>query len=135
MADRPLGAAAVILDDVGRVLLVNHTYGKLNWEVPGGYSEPGESALETVLREVRQETGLAVVVERLTGVYDDPEHDTHHFVMLCHQQEQTEVPRADLSEVSTLDYWPVDALPRPISDFTARRIQDALAETASQHLP
>jgi len=33
MIGRKLGAAAVILDTQGRVLLVKHTYGPLNWEL------------------------------------------------------------------------------------------------------
>jgi 8-oxo-dGTP diphosphatase len=51
-----LGAAAIILK-VNTVLLVRHSYGKLNWELPGGWNEPGESLIDTVVREVREETG------------------------------------------------------------------------------
>lgn len=46
-----LGPASVILDDRGRVLLVKHSYGELNWQIPGGRGEPGESAEETARRE------------------------------------------------------------------------------------
>ncbi|MEA2673920.1 MAG: hypothetical protein QOI92_1112, partial [Chloroflexota bacterium] len=34
-----VGAACAIFDDQGRVLLVHHTYGRLNWEIPGGLVE------------------------------------------------------------------------------------------------
>jgi 8-oxo-dGTP diphosphatase len=78
-----MGAAAVIANDAGAVLLVRHSYGRLNWELPGGASEPGESIVETALREVREETGLRAVAERLTGVYYEPELDAHHFVFRC----------------------------------------------------
>jgi 8-oxo-dGTP pyrophosphatase MutT (NUDIX family) len=47
-----LGAAAVILNDAGHVLLVKHTYGRLNWELPGGGAEAGESIIATAIREV-----------------------------------------------------------------------------------
>lgn len=128
MTTPKLGAAAVIQDEAGRVLLVKHTYGKLNWELPGGATEPNESVEQTVVREVREETGLDVVAERITGIYYDPDHDMHHFVFRCHKQDESVVPRPDVAEISTLGYWSVDALPRPISDFTVRRIQDALAD-------
>ena len=40
-----LGSAAVILDSAGRLLMVHHSCGHLNWELPGGGSESGESAI------------------------------------------------------------------------------------------
>ena len=40
---RFVGVAAGVVDPAGRILLVRHTYGALNWELPGGMSEPGES--------------------------------------------------------------------------------------------
>jgi 8-oxo-dGTP diphosphatase len=131
VADRKLGAAAVILDGEGHVLLAKHTYGKLNWELPGGGSEPDESVLETALREVREETGLDVVAERLTGIYFEPVDDMHHFVFLCRERDEAATPRLDLSEISAVGYWAPDSLPRSISDFTIRRIQDALAGPSS----
>jgi 8-oxo-dGTP diphosphatase len=117
----------VILDASGRVLLVRHTYGRLNWELPGGASEPGESFVETVVRELREEAGVEAVPEQLTGVYWDSEYDAHHLVFRC-QVVDERGPVASSAEISACDYWPVDGLPRPISDFTIRRIEDALAE-------
>src|SRR5215218_4775661 len=38
-----LGSAAVVLDEHGRVLLVKHSDGRLNRELPGGRAEEGES--------------------------------------------------------------------------------------------
>jgi 8-oxo-dGTP diphosphatase len=123
---RLVGVAAAVLDDAGRVLLVCHTYGRLNWELPGGASEPGEGFEETALRELREETGLAGWVERLTGIYYRPEDDSHHLVYRCTVEDDSN-PVPSSEEVSACSYWPVDKPPRPISDFTLRRIQDALA--------
>ena len=122
---RRVGAAAVIVDASSRVLLVRHTYGRLNWELPGGASEPGESVIETAIREVREEAGVEAVADRLTGFYYDPEQDAHHFVFRCHIADGA-VPAPSSEEISACDFWPRDALPRPISDFTVRRIEDAL---------
>jgi 8-oxo-dGTP diphosphatase len=130
---RRVGAAAVILDGRGYVLLVRHTYGRLNWEIPGGASEPGESVIETALREVREETGLTVEAERLTGVYHDPEYDAHHFVFACRSVAGGE-PVPSSKEISACAYWPPDDPPRPISDFTLVRIRDALS-SGPQVLP
>jgi 8-oxo-dGTP pyrophosphatase MutT (NUDIX family) len=123
-----MGAAAVIVDEKGYVLLVKHTYGRLNWELPGGGTEPGESAEETVLREVWEETGLRVRAERLSGVYYEPHADMHHFVFICRHEDESAAIRPDRVEISECGYWSPDALPRPISDFTVRRIHDAMSE-------
>jgi 8-oxo-dGTP pyrophosphatase MutT (NUDIX family) len=39
LSNKLLGAAAVILDFEGRILLVRYSYGKNNWDLPGGKSE------------------------------------------------------------------------------------------------
>lgn len=123
-----MGAAAVIPDAQGRVLLVQHSYGMLNWEIPGGMAEPGESVLETALREVREETGLFVEPRRLTGIYYEPHNDFHHFVFLCRRLDETTQLTLEPAEITDAGYWEPSALPRPISDFTVRRIHDALLE-------
>ncbi len=122
-----IGSAAIILDEAGRVLMVHHSYGHLNWEIPGGGSEPGESAIETAIREVREETGLEVGVERMTGIYWDTATDSHHFAFRAHQVDPSAKPVADGAEITELGFFSPDALPRPISDFTLLRITDALA--------
>ena len=43
------------------------------WGLPGGCIEPGESILQTTLREAKEETGLTIAVTRLLGVYSGPE--------------------------------------------------------------
>jgi 8-oxo-dGTP diphosphatase len=123
---RRFGSAAFIRDGDGRVLLVRHTYGRLNWELPGGASEPGETLEETALRELREETGLTGRAVSLAGLYYKREDDSHHAVICCEIDEGAE-PAPSSPEVSEAAFWPVDELPRPISDFTIRRIQDAVS--------
>jgi 8-oxo-dGTP pyrophosphatase MutT (NUDIX family) len=122
-----MGAACVVIDDRGRVLLVHHTYGRRNWELPGGASEAGESPDETARRELLEESGLDATIDRLTGVYFEPDQDDGafvHFVFRVAWHAELE-PVAASPEVSEVGYWPIDQLPRPISDFTQRRITDA----------
>lgn len=130
MAGKGLGAAAAIFDDNRRVLLVKHSYGALNWELPGGGAEEGESLEETARREVREETGLDVVAVRLSGLYYSRDSDWHHAVFVCRPMDAAAIPQPDAAEITACAYWPPDALPRPISDFTIRRIADAVAGAA-----
>ena len=118
-----LGAASVIVDDKGRVLLVKHSYGELNWELPGGGGEAGESVEEAARREAREEIGVELEVDRLTGVYWEPAIRAHHFVF---RARAIGTPRvADPAEIG---WFSPDDLPRPFSDFTMRRIADGLTD-------
>lgn len=60
---------AIISDRDGRLLLIQrgHEPGKGLWSVPGGRVEPGESDAQALVREVREETGLAVTPGPLIG--------------------------------------------------------------------
>jgi ADP-ribose pyrophosphatase YjhB (NUDIX family) len=67
-----VGCSASIFDSKKeKVLLVRRTdNGK--WAVPGGYMEAGESFSEACKREVLEETGLEVNINRLIGIYTSP---------------------------------------------------------------
>lgn len=58
--------AAVLRDERGRVLLQRGHHGE--WSLPAGAVEPGESPAQAVAREVHEETGLEVRVDRVLGV-------------------------------------------------------------------
>lgn len=62
-------AGAVVHDAAGRLLLIRRGQepGRGLWSLPGGRCEPGETAAETAVREVREETGLDVLAGRLVG--------------------------------------------------------------------
>lgn len=61
-----VGAMALIQDDEGRVLVVEHTYRReVPWGLPGGWLKHAESPEAGLVREVREETGLQVRVEAL----------------------------------------------------------------------
>jgi 8-oxo-dGTP pyrophosphatase MutT (NUDIX family) len=120
-----------VLDDLGRILLVRHTYGPLNWELPGGMSEPGESVEGTALRELREETSLRARVDRLSGVYYKRQNDSHHLVFRCSVEDDA-VPVPSSDEIAECGFFQRSELPRPISDFTVRRIDDALAGIAPE---
>jgi len=68
-----VAVSAVVTNDAGEILLHRRSDNEL-WSVPGGAMELGESISQAVMREVKEETGFAVEVERLVGIYSDPGH-------------------------------------------------------------
>ena len=65
---------AIITDHRGWLLLIRrgHDPGAGLWSLPGGRIEPGESDEQAVVREIREETGLTVVCDRLIGSVERP---------------------------------------------------------------
>jgi len=61
-----VGAMALIRDDEGRVLVLEHTYRRdVPWGLPGGWLKLAETPEVGVAREVFEETGLRVSVDAL----------------------------------------------------------------------
>lgn len=85
MSNTPLhsvSVAGVTFDDAGRVLLIKRRDNG-QWQAPGGILELGETFEQGVIREVREETGVHVEVERLTGVYKNLQKDVVALVYRC----------------------------------------------------
>ncbi|MEU5898745.1 NUDIX hydrolase [Streptomyces venezuelae] len=70
-----LGAAAIITDEVGRVLLVHPTYRKDDsWLLPGGVVEAGEHPHVTCRREITEELGLDLPLSAVLAVHSFSAH-------------------------------------------------------------
>ena len=87
MAGKPLvlSVKVVIRDASGRCLLLKRSLrskgnpGK--WDLPGGKVDPGESFDQGLLREVTEETGLTISIQRVGGVAES-ESPTNKVVYL-----------------------------------------------------
>lgn len=62
-----LVVGALVRDDRGRILLIRHH--RRGWEIPQGRVEEGEALLDALVREVREETGIAITPGPLAAVY------------------------------------------------------------------
>jgi ADP-ribose pyrophosphatase YjhB (NUDIX family) len=68
-----VAVTSFIQDSTGRLLMIRRTDNDL-YAIPGGAQEVGETIAQTVVREIKEETGITVEVTGLIGVYSDPEH-------------------------------------------------------------
>lgn len=62
--EKTVSCGVVLLDPNGRVLLA-HATGTDHWDIPKGQSDAGETEVQTALREMVEETGMALDASRL----------------------------------------------------------------------
>ncbi len=125
----------LVRDRGGRVLLCRLTY-KQDWDLPGGVVEVGESPQLAVSREVEEELALQIPAGRLlltdwlppwSGwddalclVFDGGEHDPGLLEDMVRQER----------EIRDAEFCTVEEVRKRCADFTARRIEAALANLA-----
>ena len=68
-----VAVTAAVQNDRGELLLIERTDNGL-WALPGGGQDIGESVVQAARREVHEETGIAVEITGLSGIYSDPKH-------------------------------------------------------------
>ncbi|MFJ6140764.1 NUDIX hydrolase [Kitasatospora sp. NPDC092286] len=132
------GVHAVVRDGQGRVLLHRRS-DTGDWAVLSGILDPGEEPADGVVREVEEETGIRVVVERLAGVTVSPEvvHTNGHraqyleLVFVCRPRDPGQVARVADDESLEVGWFAPEALPpmRP-RNLTAVRLGLADGERA-----
>lgn len=95
-AEPVLAVAAVVRDASRRLLVVRRGKPPLEgrWTLPGGAVEPGERLHAAVAREVREETGLRVVVGELAWYLEHLDEDHHYVILDFHAHPRGGHPRA-----------------------------------------
>ena len=128
-----------IRNESGRILLQRRADIDF-WSMPGGNVEIGESLEQGVAREVYEETGLEVRVERLIGVYSGPESYpfmrypdgyTVHYITHVFACDYLSGTLQISTESTNIDYFPADDLPQNTLLSHRVRIQDALTGMVS----
>ena len=71
-----VAVGGLITNEEGQVLLIRHP--RRGWEFPGGQVEVGEDLTTALEREVTEETGIVVTVERLVGIYQNIKEESEN---------------------------------------------------------
>lgn len=125
-----VSAAAVAVRDDGKVLAIQRRDNR-HWEPPGGVVEPGETIVDCLVREVREETGLTVEPGALTGVYQNLNRDVVALVFRCVVTGGLERTSDESVRVSWLA---VSEVPKLMAEAYAVRILDGLATSEPAHV-
>ncbi len=63
------------------VVLIERNNPPHGWALPGGFIDVGETCEQAAVREMKEETGLDVVLTGMLGVYSDPKRDPRQHTM------------------------------------------------------
>ncbi|MGW2036425.1 NUDIX hydrolase [Streptomyces virginiae] len=121
-----VSVAGIVVRDDGRVLVIRRADNG-TWEPPGGVLELDERPEDGVVREVLEETGISVSVERLTGVYKNMSRGVVALVFLCRPvggQEETS------AESTAVEWLLPHEVQTTMTEVYAVRVLDALDSSA-----
>ncbi len=121
----------VLVEDGKLLVVVRRNDPFRGWPaLPGGFIELGETIADALRREVREETGLDVVLGSLVGVYSEPGRDPRgHIVSIAYEvARRGRIEPTAGSDAAGVSWVPVSPIPglafdhaRILSDFLNRR--------------
>lgn len=133
-----LAADAIIelIDQPGRpIVLIRRRNAPLGWALPGGFVDVGESVERAAMREALEETGLAVQLVVLLGLYSEPARDVRgHTASAVYVAQAQGTPLAG-DDAADVGVFALDTLPEPLAFDHARILDDYRVYREQGRLP
>lgn len=106
-------AVAFVRDPAGRLLIIKRGIepGRGRWALPSGFVEENERPEQTVVRELREETGIRGRVRRLIGVYTEPTALYGYVLLIAYELVMTGGRLRAGSDTTRARFVPVERLP------------------------
>jgi 8-oxo-dGTP diphosphatase len=127
--NQPIVGVGGVIVDKGRALLIKRGSPPLegHWSIPGGLLEIGETLLEGVRRELREETGIEARPIELIEVFERIDMDSsgkarYHYVVLDYLCEATAGDARAGSDVTDVAWANEQELPSYSLSSTATRV-------------
>lgn len=128
-----LGTRTAVFDELGRVLLVRHTYAP-GWMLPGGGVERGETIFESATREILEEAGIiAEETPVLVGLCNNDEHFRGDHVAILVLRKFQRQPFRPNAEIAAADFFDLGKLPGDTTVGTRRRIEELVTHGTVSH--
>ncbi|MDX3658650.1 NUDIX hydrolase [Streptomyces sp. ID05-26A] len=116
-----VSVAGIVVNDEGKVLVIRRRDNG-RWEPPGGVLEMSETFEEGACREVLEETGISVRVERLSGVYKNMKRGIVALVFRCSPLDE---PSRATDEAAEVRWMSLDEVRETMAPAYAVRVVDA----------
>ena len=123
-------AGAVVTDEEGRVLLLEHRFrAGTGWGIPGGFLEKGEQPEEALRRELREEVGLEL--ERAEIIFVRTLGKVGQIEIIFHARARGKV-ESQSDEIKSADWFTLDRLPPGLSKDQRELIRRTLEDGAKR---
>jgi ADP-ribose pyrophosphatase YjhB (NUDIX family) len=128
-----VGSSAIVVDAADRILLQRRSDSG-NWALPGGAMDIGETLAQSAIREVKEETGFDVRIDRIVGIYSDPGHvfsyddgEVRQEFNICFACTIQGGGRQVSDESTAVEFYPLDAIAGlQMHESIRKRIRDYL---------
>ncbi|NJN55383.1 MAG: NUDIX domain-containing protein [Anaerolineae bacterium] len=124
----------VVMNEQGQILMLKHVFHpQAPWGLPGGWLNRNEDPQDCALRELREETGLTAVLDRLLVLQRDPVPSHIGAIYLAFAQAK---PLQLSGEIIEARWFDPETLPQPLTAMTEQAIVTAvrvMTETAVPH--
>ena len=137
MPDAICVAASGIVFNEKRQILLQKRADNGQWGLPSGYVDIGESVEQGAVREIWEETRIHTQVNRLVGIYSDPQHNVIaaypdgsliQFAIVVFEWEYLSGQLRISDESTDIGYFPPDNLPDDTVLCDLLAIKDALED-------
>ena len=123
-------AGAVVTNDEGRVLLLEHRFrAGAGWGIPGGFLEKGEQPEEALRRELREEVGLEI--ERAEIAFVRTIKKVRQIEIIFHARATGNV-ESQSDEIKSAGWYTLEELPPKLSKDQRELIRRTLKDGAKR---